>query len=608
MNIKKLACLLVLLLGLTILVAACNREPEAPANTPAPATPAPETPAPGQPTPEPEVQGTGLNDPNVRPAGEYPIFIEPVTFTIGTQQNATVTSYEENYLTWHLEEVANASIEWEIFPSAGSDAIMAVAVRVAAGHPLPCVLMGFDFVPGTILYYGQGGVIHDLAPYFEHLAPNFNERAHLTMEGHEVLRRNITSADGGMYFVPRLNEELPAIFPQRMLINERMLHEIGWSDHDSALPWDKETMLTRYPTNTEELLYVLRAFQALDPANNIPIIGSTTHAQDAVSWIMNAFVYNHATAGDEHRLIQNNGVLNVAYVTEEWREGLRFLNQLYEERLLSGLGFTTQGNDLPALGGAGDRNRIGMAMVGGISAQWRDALSPNFNDGDDARVSEYRGMPNIAGPSGTGNIIFQAPMPNPFWIVTANAESPEGLFRLGDYQLSYSATMRSRYGPYGMSWSYFTDEPMYSEMGFPVHRFIDDDIHDRAWRTGQNIIYRFRNPGILLPYMAHAWRPAGAFNFWSSDGFAFTEEVLRTHMPTTNVPNLAPIFTVEEMEQIQHIVTILPDFVEQHLAQFITGQMCIENDWDAYLSALNGIGLPVFLQIAQDAFDRLMAL
>jgi len=608
MNFKKLACLLALLLGLALFAAACRNEPETPVATPVPATPTPAPVEPGQPTPEPEPVGTGLNDPNVRPAGEYPIFIEHVTFTIGTQQNATVTDYEDNYLTRHLEEVANASIVWEIFPSAGSDAIAAVAVRVAAGHPLPCVLMGFDFVPGTILYYGQSGVIHNLAPYFDNLAPNFHERVALTMEGPVAARRNATSADGGMYFVPRINEELPAIFPQRMLINERMLHEIGWSDHDASIPWDKEAMITRYPTNTDELLEVLRGFRDLDPVNNIPMIGSTTRAQDAVGWVISAFVYNHATAADSTRLINVGGELNAAYTTEEWREALRFLNMMYNENLLSDLSFTLSGTDLPPLGAAGDRNTIGMAMVGGISAQWRDALSPNFNDGDDARVSEYRGMPNIAGPSGTGNIIFQAPVLSPFWIITANADSPEGLFRLGDYQLSYSATMRSRYGPYDMSWNYHEGEPMYTEMGFPVTRFIDDDIHDRAWRAAQNIIWRFRNPGILLPYMAHAWRPAGAANFWSSDGFVFNEDVLRMHMPTDNVPNLAPMYTVEELQRIQHIIPTLEDFVDEHIALFVTGRLCIDNDWDNYIAAINGIGLPVLLQTAQAAFDRLMAL
>ena len=595
-------------MALLLALAACgqNNAP-APVATPAPAATAQPaaTPAPDA-QPEPPVGGFTMNDPNVNPAGVYPIFINPVTFTIGTQQNATVTDYVDNTLTHYLEEVANANIEWELFPSAGGDAIQAVAVRVAAGHPLPDVLMGFDFVPAAILNYGQNGVFHNLAPYFEHLATNWDERIPLTMEGEAVARRNATSADGGMYFIPRINEELPAIFPQRMLINERMLHEIGWSDHDASLPWEKH-FVSQYPRTTDELLEVLRGFRDLDPANNIPMMGSLTVAQDAVQWVMNAFVYNGATTADMNRLINNNGVLNVAYVTEEWRDGLRFLNQLHDENLLSPLSFTTQGTDLPPLGAAGDQNRIGMAMVGGTSAAWRDALSPDFNAGDDARVSEYRGMPNITGPNGVSNTTFQAPVLNPFWIITANAVSPEGLFRLGDHQLSYEVTMRSRYGPEGMSWDYHTGDAMMTEMGFPVSRFIDDDIHDRAWTASQNIIYRFRNPGVLLPEMAHSWRPAGAANFWSSDGFFFTEAMFRQHMPTTHVPNLAPLYTVQEMEQIQQIVTLLEDFVTEHTALFITGQLDIETQWDAYLSNLNSIGLPVYLSTAQAAFDRLMA-
>ena len=603
---KRLTCLMAVLLALTLVVSACTpATPETPV-----APPQQTTPTPVEPAAPAEVVGTGLNDPNVNPAGVYPIFIEHVTFTIGTQQNATVTDYVDNRLTEYLEGVANATMEWEIFPTASNDALQAIAVRVAAAHPLPDVLMGFDFVPAAVLNYGQHGVFQNLAPHFEHLAPNWHERIPYTIAGAETITLNATSADGGRYFIPRINEELPAMFPHRMLINERMLHEIGWSDHDASLPWDKETMVTQYPRNTDELLEVLRAFRDLDPANNIPMIGSTTPQHDAVQWVMNAFVYNHTpTMADQVRLIQNDGVLNVAYVTDEWREGLRFLNQLHSENLLSDLGFTIEATDLHAIGAAGDRNRVGMALIGGQSAQWRDALSPDFSAGDDARVSEYRGMPPITGPTGLSHTVFQSTPLNPWWIITSSTDMVEGLFRLGDHQLSYETTMRSRYGPPVISWGYWEGSEIITENGFPVRTFIDDDIHERAWVTSQNIIWRFRNPGILLPYMAHSWRPAGNPNFWSSDGFTFNEEMLRRHMPIHNVPNLAPLYSVEEMERIQQIVPILETFVAEHTALFITGSLDVNNQahWDTYLANLNSIGLPVYLEVSQNAFDRLMA-
>ena len=78
-------------------------------------------------------------------------------------------------------------------------------------------------------------------------------------------------------------------------------------------------------------------------------------------------------------------------------------------------------------------------------------------------------------------------------------------------------------------------------------------------------------------------------------------------MPTQNVPNLAPLFTVDEMSQIQHIASTLEEFVIEHTALFITGGLDIETQWDAYVASLNAIGLPVFLEVSQAAYDRLMA-
>jgi len=386
---------------------------------------------------------------------------------------------------------------------------------------------------------------------------------------------------------------MAALFPQRMLINERMLHEIGWSDHDASLPWRKD-FITRYPATTDELLEVLRGFRDLDPINNIPMIGSTTAGQDAVQWLFNAFIYNDVSNDEQRRLIHNNNVVGVAYTTEAWRDALRFMNQLVKEDLLSPLSFVLDSSQMHAMAAAGDNTTVGMAMVGGTSGTWRSVLG-------DARAIEYRGMPPVTGPNGVAYTTMQPPSIMPMWMITRDAVSPEGLFRLGDYMLSFESTMRSRYGVRGVHWNDFAGESALNENGFPI--LFTTSNYGRIWGTVQDIHWQFRNPGFMLTWMAGGWEPTDSANFWSSDGFLFHPDLMQSFAPANHVHGLQ--YTVEEFEQIGSVMLALETYVNESIVRFITGDLHIERDWERYLNQLDQIGLPFFLEVTQNAFDRM---
>ena len=63
-------------------------------------------------------------------------------------------------------------------------------------------------------------------------------------------------------------------------------------------------------------------------------------------------------------------------------------------------------------------------------------------------------------------------------------------------------------------------------------------------------------------------------------------------------------YTVEESNKIQQAVTNIPDYVNQSMARFITGDLSIDTDWDTYLSNLENMGLSQWLETAQEAYNR----
>ena len=64
-------------------------------------------------------------------------------------------------------------------------------------------------------------------------------------------------------------------------------------------------------------------------------------------------------------------------------------------------------------------------------------------------------------------------------------------------------------------------------------------------------------------------------------------------------------YTLDETELIQEQLTTLPTFVDQCMAEFITGARSLDDDgWNAYLDELETMGLSAWLETAQVAYDR----
>ena len=65
------------------------------------------------------------------------------------------------------------------------------------------------------------------------------------------------------------------------------------------------------------------------------------------------------------------------------------------------------------------------------------------------------------------------------------------------------------------------------------------------------------------------------------------------------------MYTQKEMEEIGETRSTIQDYVRDSIIRFVTGDLNIEQDWDAYLNDLRMMGLEHFLEIAQTAYTRL---
>ena len=129
-------------------------------------------------------------------------------------------------------------------------------------------------------------------------------------------------------------------------------------------------------------------------------------------------------------------------------------------------------------------------------------------------------------------------------------------------------------------------------------------VMKNIWNENNNVIWRNIGPRYMSREAASTWAdmskeydPNGTGR-WNS----FNMQHYNDKHPEKVLPTLK--YTMEESEQTMDATANIPDYINQSIAEFVTGAKDIDSDWDAYLGVLENMGLDVWLAAAQDAYDR----
>lgn len=520
----------------------------------------------------PTTEAAFSKDPNLNPPGQYPICKTPIEITVGIAQNPSVSDYVDNKLTKALESKGNVKLVFEIGPA--KDYPQKFEIMASSGSKLPDVVVGVDFSDVALLKYGQNKVIIPLNDYFQNLSFEFKEKMNEVQN--KDLLKYMTSADGNIYNFPKVNEDLGNQFPNRGYINKAWLQTLG----------------LKLPTTTDEFYEALKSFKTKDPNGNgkndeIPYVGYSGPSSDGkpYEWLMNAFIYNDT----KDRWIVNNSVLDVAYNKPEWRDGLRYVNKLYSEGLIAPVTFTQDVAQLKTLLGGDLPNKVGMVQ----------ALSGSHFGTKDNRYEEYQVAMPLKGPNGVQWATYiNASMPQAGLVITRDCKNPEVAFRFADMMWGSDFTMAIRFGEKGVDWvpAEASDVSEYVSLGYKATFktiLVWGSVQKSHWMDAGPTFRSFENaggrsgiPGVLNP------------NTLQYPNVANSQD----KVPKEIVYNI--IYLSDEMDKISDIRNSLNSYVNECATRFVTGDMSIEKDWDAYISELNKIGLKQFVEISQVAYSR----
>ena len=531
-----------------------------------------------------------VSHPNLNPLGMLPLTQERETLRVVYSRAGDLP---ENYMAMRMTEEMGIDFDWLNIPV---DAFRErVVLMFASSEEIDLIVSPnaaaarfnrmeeFRFVTQGLLT-----PLNDFINYSSYfIRPIFEEHPQFWAAG--------TTPDGNIYTIPSLS--IPGV--------SGAFHSTA-----SFKMWVNYDWLTRLnmpiPTCTEEFYEMLVAFRDLDangsgdPSTQIPfstiMVGPATQID---GFLMNAFTFNDPRPYTNAQRLRVNaeGRVEASFMCPGYREGLRYLHRLFAAGLIWPDSFTQDRATQHALNDAGDFTRIGA-----LPGQHAGLLTASLGASD--RWMEYVIIPPLRGPDGfvvtptdhhTGNSHANGMIP-------VTSRNPELAFRLMDVLHDEYWTLRMNWGPYGYAWR--TAEP--GELGadgrqaqfanFPMpqdHPFFGNQ-HLHGW-PGAPITHT----GVARSQDPRA--PAGQGH-----------EVVLYRGTLAYVPYLvnqryivpAFYYLEDEISQVSVLAATINPFVEENIVRFVTGDRCLDTQWDSFLQDLQRIGIDQYLALVQAGYDR----
>ena len=431
-----------------------------------------------------------------------------------------------------------------------------------------------------IVNYGVNNQIFvPIDEYIDEYMPNVKAY----MADHPVYAKNIVAPDGHIYGLPGF----PASFShssigRKIWINKAWLDKLGLA----------------MPQTTDELYDVLVAFRDQDPNGNgkkdeIPFTGClNTWWGEAQYAMMQSFVYTETGTW----MTVEDGQAKFVANTDEFREGLKYMNKLVAEGLMDPAAFTQDVDQLSVLC-QNEECIVGAYACGHLT------IPLNFEDID--RVNMYEPLVTPASPSGRRVALFYDPQNVSganFVITDACKDVPRALQAI-DILFTEEASLIMNNGLEGDNWMY-AEEGMIDFDGNPA-KYMNPPVESEKHKADVRIDYF--DPFRYMSDTARTKYWVGSDDIYKNDSASYERRLYEAskayepYFPKETMPVIWADQAVAE-EHVQ-LMVMIRDYVNQAMTRFITGDMDLDTEWDSYVKALDDMNLAKYVQYYQDGID-----
>lgn len=486
-----------------------------------------------------------------------PIVDETLTLTIAGEKASLAPDYNEMSLVQGWEADTNIKVSWNLLaPEVYSEK----RNLLLASNDLPDAFFNSKFTDQELVRYGTDGTLIPLEDLIDEYAPNLTA----IFEARPDLKAAVTASDGHIYALPNAEELGLAAVPFFWSINTTWLDALG-------LP---------LPTTVDEYHDALLAFKTQDPngngkADEIPLsfINNWWCADIADLFAALGGIADNS----DHRIVRDGEVIYTA-ADERYLTAIETLHQWYEEGLIDPESFTQDDKTYLAKG------KTETPVLG--SYVWWETEEVVGVD----RANQYTLLPVLEGVDGTlvGRSNLADFGRNAFAITSAN-ETPAATMRWVDRLYEPTMSAQVSFGPIGETLVENAD-------GILEQATLAEGVNAGELRQkvapgsgAPHILTRSDFESVVLPEPRALQRLQNL------------EEHYLPYAEPENYPSV--FFSVDELSELNTIEPDIKALVEQRRAEWIVSGGA-NDQWAAYTSQLEAMGLPRLIEIYQAALDR----
>ena len=531
-------------------------------------------------------QGPQVTDP-----GKLPISSLPVTLTCMMTGGYAAYDYSKENNTCLQWMLASTGIDLDITYVPGTDIETKRQLALSSGD-YPDIFWGSGFTAADCVKYGSDEKI--FIP-LNSLIDNYSYWYKDALDVMPDQLKVITQMDGNIYGIPNTEDSYHVSMSRKMWVNK------DWM----------EALDIKIPETTSEFYDLLIAFKTRDPNGNgitdeIPLIagvGSKGVWQgDPCGFLLNSFCPFYSEDYSNY-LYNDNGTIKCVAIMDEYREGLGYINKLWNEGLLDHSSFTNGSDDLYAITN-NETKIIGCFPTGYVGCV--------------TDVSNYENerpyhmvIPPLEGPNGRRAAWYspQGVYTGSNFSITDKCEFPEIAFRFLDFQFSIETTMRNFWGPKGETWEWLPEDTTLKTVDgskaiisyLPDYDYVISGIYNNRL-------------GIRPAFMGKAYNYGWTSNEKAPEDWTFMNEVdyAQGYFTDPYVPYadkdspLSPIiYTQEDNETLTQLQLVLRNYLDTQRVAFISGESSLDNDWATYVERVKGMELDKIIGIVQAGYDRM---
>ena len=502
--------------------------------------------------------------------GDYtlPIVKDQMTLSIANQDSlSAVHSLNDNRPIWQeIEKRTNIKIDWQCVYG-GKDYTQAINLRVAAAQDLPDII-GTRGQNPIKLYNDK--LIVETTDLIKDYAPNI---LRILKEDRDI-QAAMVSTEGKLFVVA----------PYAQMHNG--VTNIGGVFY--RLDWVRKLGLKEEPVTLDDYHKMLKAFVEQDPNGN--------GKQDEVPVIFNALQFFgffgvhydlYLDGSSKGWRADKNGKIVYDYLSPRFKEYLKFLNQIYDEKILQKevVVKSNRRNQYIAT------NRVGMQPGALSHLANRDKLIAKA--GVDLSLGGYvYGGPPLNEVNGKREANPDRKVVSRYMVISSKCKHPEVAVRWLDYVWgSEEGQMLTNFGIKDKTYYIGKDgKPHYTELilnspkGFNV----------------QDALREFGYQPLVLAYQ----RPDSFKALWEKNPKIYKmaeKEKAYIKRPLT-IPTMMESIT--DAEDYASIMSDCDTYREEMYLKFIMGAEPI-NNFDKYVDRMKKLGIERVIEIQQKKYDRL---